>query len=46
MLLCGAGSLRDIIAFPKTQRATCLMTEAPSSVDAKQLRELGLKLDE
>jgi aspartyl-tRNA synthetase len=46
MLLCGAGSLRDVIAFPKTQRATCLMTEAPNTVDAKQLRELGLKLDE
>jgi aspartyl-tRNA synthetase len=46
MLLCGASSLRDVIAFPKTQRATCLMTDAPSPVDAKQLRELGLKLEE
>jgi aspartyl-tRNA synthetase len=45
MLLCGAGSIREVIAFPKTQRATCLMTEAPSSVDARQLRELGIKLD-
>jgi len=44
MLLCGATSIRDVIAFPKTQRAVCLMTEAPSPVDARQLRELGLKL--
>lgn len=46
MLLAGAGSLRDVIAFPKTQRAVCLMTDAPSAVDPKQLRELGLKLEE
>ena len=45
MLLCGSSSIRDVIAFPKTQRAVCLMTEAPSPVDARQLRELGLKLD-
>jgi len=45
MLLCGAASIREVIAFPKTQRATCLMTEAPSSVDPRQLRELGIKLD-
>ena len=45
MLLCGGSSIRDVIAFPKTQRAVCLMTEAPSPVDARQLRELGLKLD-
>ncbi|MFN8627690.1 MAG: aspartate--tRNA ligase [Candidatus Binatia bacterium] len=45
MLLCGATSIRDVIAFPKTQRAVCLMTEAPSPVDQKQLRELGLKLN-
>jgi aspartyl-tRNA synthetase len=44
MLLSGGTSLRDVIAFPKTQRAVCLMTEAPSAVDARQLRELGLKL--
>ena len=43
MLLCGATSIRDVIAFPKTQRAVCLMTEAPSPVDARQLRDLGLK---
>jgi aspartyl-tRNA synthetase len=45
MLLSGGTSLRDVIAFPKTQRAVCLMTDAPSPVDARQLRELGLKLD-
>jgi aspartyl-tRNA synthetase len=44
MLLSGSDSIRDVIAFPKTQRAVCLMTEAPSAVDARQLRELGLKL--
>jgi len=43
MLLAGLDSIRDCIAFPKTQRATCLMTGAPSPVDAKQLRELGIK---
>jgi len=45
MLLSGAGSIRDVIAFPKTQKATCLMTQAPSEVDPKQLRELKLKAD-
>jgi aspartyl-tRNA synthetase len=44
MLLTGSESIRDVIAFPKTQKGTCLMSEAPSQVDAKQLRELGLKL--
>ena len=46
MLLCNASSLRDVIAFPKTQRATCLMTDAPSSVDPRQLRELGVRVVE
>ena len=45
MLLTGAGSIRDVIAFPKTQKATCLMTQAPSEVEPKQLRELRLKVD-
>ena len=46
MLMSGAKSIRDVIAFPKTQKATCLMTEAPSSVAPNQLRELGVKLRE
>ncbi len=46
MLLSGGTSLRDVIAFPKTQRAVCLMTDAPSPVDSRQLRELGLKLSD
>lgn len=44
MLMAGAASIRDVIAFPKTASATCLMTDAPSSVDAAQLRELGLEV--
>ncbi len=44
MLLSGAASLRDVIAFPKTQKAVCLLTDAPSEVEPKQLRELGLRL--
>jgi aspartyl-tRNA synthetase len=43
MLLSGAKSLRDVIAFPKSQRAVCMLTDAPSAVDPKQLRELGIK---
>jgi aspartyl-tRNA synthetase len=45
MLLTGAESIREVIAFPKTQRAQCLMTSAPAAVDAAQLKELRLKLD-
>jgi aspartyl-tRNA synthetase len=45
MLLRGASSIREVIAFPKTQRAVCLLTEAPSAIDPRQLRELGLKID-
>jgi aspartyl-tRNA synthetase len=40
MLLSGEESIRDVIAFPKTQQARCLLTDAPASVDAKQLKEL------
>jgi aspartyl-tRNA synthetase len=45
MLLIGTPSIRDTIAFPKTQKATCLMTNAPAQVDAQQLKELHLKVD-
>ncbi len=41
-IITGNESIRDCIAFPKTQKGTCLMTEAPSDVDAKQLKDLGL----
>lgn len=44
MHLCGTESIRDVIAFPKTQTATCPLTSAPSSVPAKQLRELGIRV--
>lgn len=43
MILCNATSIRDVIAFPKTQKASCLMTEAPSPVDKKQLIDLGIR---
>jgi len=46
MLMAKRGSVRDVIAFPKTQNAVCPMTEAPSTVSFKQLRELSLKIKE
>ena len=44
MLITGSDSIREVIAFPKTQKGICLMSEAPSMVDNKQLRELGIRL--
>jgi aspartyl-tRNA synthetase len=44
MLMSGASSIRDVMAFPKTQTAACLLTSAPAEVSSKQLRELNLKL--
>jgi len=43
MLMTGASSIREVMAFPKTQSASCMLTEAPSLVDDKQLRELGIR---
>lgn len=45
MILAGRNNIRDVIAFPKTQSASCLMTQAPSPVESKQLKELHIKLD-
>jgi aspartyl-tRNA synthetase len=44
MLMAGADSIRDVMAFPKTQNANCLLTGAPSAADAEQLREVGIRL--
>ena len=45
MLLVGTDNIKDVIAFPKTQSATDLLTGAPSNVDEKQLKEIHIKLD-
>ena len=44
MLLTGTDNIRDVIAFPKTQRGQCLMSDAPSGVEQKQLDELNLRV--
>ena len=46
MLMVGASSIRDVIAFPKTKTADCPLTQAPAGVDSKQLRELGIRVRE
>ncbi len=43
MILCGTDNIKDVVAFPKTQSASCLMTNAPSKANEKQLKELGIK---
>jgi aspartyl-tRNA synthetase len=45
MILCNAESIRDVIAFPKTQTAACLLTDAPSTVSKSQLKELNIKIN-
>jgi aspartyl-tRNA synthetase len=44
MLMAGATSIRDVMAFPKTQSASCLLTQAPAAVSEQQLRELSIRL--
>jgi aspartyl-tRNA synthetase len=44
MLMAGATSIRDVMAFPKTQTASCLLTSAPAAVSERQLRELSIRL--
>ncbi len=44
MLMAGAGSIREVMAFPKTQTAACLLTSAPSEISAAQLRELSIRV--
>ena len=44
MILAGTDNIRDVVAFPKTASASCLLTSAPNIVDEKQLKELGIKL--
>jgi aspartyl-tRNA synthetase len=44
MLMLGATSIRDVIAFPKTQSATCLLTDAPGAVSPEQLKEVGVRI--
>lgn len=44
MILLGRDSIREVMAFPKTQKGSCLLTEAPAPVDGVQLRELGIRL--
>jgi aspartyl-tRNA synthetase len=43
MLMAGATSIRDVIAFPKTQSASCLLTDAPGPISAAQLKEVGIR---